>query len=300
MRAAQDRSLGGLRPGARLHGDVRLLRRDRRGRGDRDHPPRARARHQLPRHGAALRADDQRGAGGRAIAGHRDEYVIATKFARRIDGATPGDMSTVGPLDGSAEHVRSSIDGSLQRLGTDHVDLYYQHRVDPERADRGDGGRDGRAGRGRARSSTSGSARRRPRRSGAPMPSIRSPRVQTEYSLWTRDPEAEVLPDLPRARDRLRPLLAARPGLPLGALQVAGRARRGRLPPLRPSFHRREPGGEPGARRQGGARSPPRRASPRRSSRSPGCSPRATTWCRSRAPSGAATSSRTRPRSTSS
>ena len=45
--------------------------------------------------------------------------------------ATPGDMSTVGPLDGSAEHVRSSIEGSLERLGTDHVDLFYQHRVDP-------------------------------------------------------------------------------------------------------------------------------------------------------------------------
>jgi aryl-alcohol dehydrogenase-like predicted oxidoreductase len=68
---------------------------------------------------------------GRAIKGHRDEYVIATKFARRMDDATPGDMSTTGPLDGSAEHVRSSIEGSLRRLGVDHVDLYYQHRVDP-------------------------------------------------------------------------------------------------------------------------------------------------------------------------
>ena len=68
---------------------------------------------------------------GRAIKGKRDEYVIATKFARRTDSATPGDMSTLGPLDGSPEHVRSSIEGSLQRLGTDYVDLYYQHRVDP-------------------------------------------------------------------------------------------------------------------------------------------------------------------------
>ena len=67
---------------------------------------------------------------GRAIKGRRDEYVIATKFARRMDNATPGDMSTLGPLDGSAEHVRTSIEGSLQRLGTDYVDLYYQHRVD--------------------------------------------------------------------------------------------------------------------------------------------------------------------------
>src|SRR5258708_19800462 len=69
--------------------------------------------------------------GGRAIKGHRDEYVIATKFARRLDSATPGDMSTIGPLDGSGAHVQSSIEGSLKRLGTDHVDLYYQHRVDP-------------------------------------------------------------------------------------------------------------------------------------------------------------------------
>src|SRR5215218_1292637 len=68
---------------------------------------------------------------GRAIKSHRDEYVIATKFARRVDDATPGDISTVGPVDGSPEWVRSSIEGSLQRLGTDHVDLYDQHRVDP-------------------------------------------------------------------------------------------------------------------------------------------------------------------------
>src|ERR1700742_1031443 len=67
---------------------------------------------------------------GRAVAGHRDEYVIATKFARRMDNATPGDMSTLGPLDGSADHVRSSIEISLKQLGTDNVDSYYQHRVD--------------------------------------------------------------------------------------------------------------------------------------------------------------------------
>ena len=62
---------------------------------------------------------------GKAVHGQRDEYVIATKFARRMDQATPGDMSTVGPLDGSAAHVRSSIEGSLKRLGIDHVDLFY-------------------------------------------------------------------------------------------------------------------------------------------------------------------------------
>src|SRR5437870_361338 len=69
---------------------------------------------------------------GRAIKGRRDEYVIATKFSRRMDQAVPGDMSTIGDLDGSADHVRKSIDISLKALNVDHVDLYYQHRVDPD------------------------------------------------------------------------------------------------------------------------------------------------------------------------
>ncbi|MFD8084424.1 aldo/keto reductase, partial [Kitasatospora sp. NPDC059722] len=68
---------------------------------------------------------------GEAVRGHRDEYVIATKFNYRMDKAVPGDMSTVGRQDGSAEHVRGSVHGSLERLGTDRIDLYYQHRVDP-------------------------------------------------------------------------------------------------------------------------------------------------------------------------
>ncbi|HEY2571964.1 MAG TPA: aldo/keto reductase [Solirubrobacteraceae bacterium] len=130
---------------------------------------------------------------GRAIKGHRDEYVIATKFARRMDTATPGDMSTLGPLDGSAEHVRSSIEGSLKRLGTDHVDLYYQHRVDPNveieetvgaMAELVQQGKILHIGLSEAAPETI-------RRAHAVHPITA---VQTEYSLWTRDPEAEVLP----------------------------------------------------------------------------------------------------------
>src|SRR2546423_12861600 len=60
---------------------------------------------------------------GRAIKGRREEYVIATKFSRPMDNARPGDMSTVGPSHGSAEHGRVSIEGSLQRLGPDPCDL---------------------------------------------------------------------------------------------------------------------------------------------------------------------------------
>lgn len=130
---------------------------------------------------------------GRAIKGHRDEYVIATKFARRIDRATPGDMSTVGPVDGSPEYVRGSIEGSLQRLGTDHVDLYYQHRVDPKvpieetvgaMAELVEQGKVRHIGLSEAAPATI-------RRAHAVHPITA---VQTEYSLWTRDPEAEVLP----------------------------------------------------------------------------------------------------------
>jgi aryl-alcohol dehydrogenase-like predicted oxidoreductase len=131
---------------------------------------------------------------GRAIEGHREEYVIATKFARRIEPSTkPGDISTIGPLDGSAEHVRSSIDGSLKRLGTDHVDLYYQHRVDPNvpieetvgaMAELVQQGKVLHLG-------LSEAAPKTIRRAHAVHPITA---VQTEYSLWTRDPETEVMP----------------------------------------------------------------------------------------------------------
>ena len=130
---------------------------------------------------------------GRAIKGHRDEYVVATKFNRRMDEAVPGDMSTVGSQDGSAEHVRSSIEGSLTRLGTDHVDLYYQHRVDPAvpieetvgaMADLVKEGKIRHIGLSEAAPETI-------RRANAVHPITA---VQSEYSLWTRDPEAGVLP----------------------------------------------------------------------------------------------------------
>jgi len=130
---------------------------------------------------------------GRAIKGHRDEYVIATKFARRTDMATPGDMSTLGPLDGSADHVRRSIEGSLQRLGTDHVDLYYLHRVDPNvPIEETVGAMAELIEQGKVRHiGLSEAAPETIRRAHAVHPITV---LQTEYSLWTRDPEAEILP----------------------------------------------------------------------------------------------------------
>ncbi|HTP22113.1 MAG TPA: aldo/keto reductase [Solirubrobacteraceae bacterium] len=130
---------------------------------------------------------------GRAIKGNRDSYVIATKFARRMDGATPGDMSTVGAVDGSAAHVRSSIEGSLKRLGTDHVDLYYQHRVDPNvEIEETVGAMAELVGEGKIRHiGLSEAAPQTIRRAQAVHPIAA---VQTEYSLWSRDPESEILP----------------------------------------------------------------------------------------------------------
>ena len=130
---------------------------------------------------------------GRAIKGHRDDYVIATKFARRMDAAKPGDMSSVGPLDGSAEHARNSIEGSLKRLGTEHVDLYYQHRVDPNvPIEETVGAMAELVQQGKVRHiGLSEAAPETIRRAHAVHPITA---VQTEYSLWTRDPEPEVLP----------------------------------------------------------------------------------------------------------
>ena len=130
---------------------------------------------------------------GRAIKGHRDEYVIATKFNRRTDDAVPGDMATLGPQDGSAEHVRSSIEGSLERLGTDYVDLYYQHRVDPNvPIEETVGAMAELVKEGKVRHiGLSEAAPETIRRANAVHPIAA---VQTEYSLWSRDPEAEILP----------------------------------------------------------------------------------------------------------
>jgi aryl-alcohol dehydrogenase-like predicted oxidoreductase len=127
---------------------------------------------------------------GRALKGRRDEVVLATKF-----GLVSHTGGGPGHLDSSPANIRTAIEGSLKRLGTDHVDLYYQHRVDPKTpiedtvgalADLVDEGKVRHVGLSEAGAKTI-------RRAHAVHPIAA---LQSEYSLFTRDPEEEVLPVL--------------------------------------------------------------------------------------------------------
>src|SRR6266702_3687677 len=125
---------------------------------------------------------------GRAIADRRDRVVLATKFGnvRKPDGTFVG-------VNGSPEYVRQACDASLARLGVDHIDLYYQHRVDPKvpiedtvgaMAELVQDGKVRYLGLSEAAPATI-------RRAHATHPITA---LQSEYSLWSRDPEEEVLP----------------------------------------------------------------------------------------------------------
>jgi aryl-alcohol dehydrogenase-like predicted oxidoreductase len=125
---------------------------------------------------------------GRAIRGRRDQVVVATKFGM-ISHARGGP----GVLDSSPANIRTAVEGSLRRLGTDHIDLYYQHRVDPNTpiedtvgalAELVAQGKVGHIGLSEAGVTTI--------RRGHAIHPITA--LQSEYSLWTRDPEPQVLP----------------------------------------------------------------------------------------------------------
>jgi aryl-alcohol dehydrogenase-like predicted oxidoreductase len=125
---------------------------------------------------------------GRAIQGRRDQVVLATKFGneRRDDGSWIG-------INGRPEYVKRACDASLQRLGVDHIDLYYQHRVDkdtPIEETVGAMSELVKAGK-VLHLGLSEAAAKTTRRAHAIHPITA---LQTEYSLWTRDPEDEILP----------------------------------------------------------------------------------------------------------
>ena len=127
---------------------------------------------------------------GRAIAGRRDDVVLATKFGneRRPDGSWVG-------INGSPDYVRAACDASLQRLGVDHIDLYYQHRVDktvPIEETVGAMAELVQAGKVRHLGLSEASADT-VRRAHAVHPITA---LQTEYSLWEREPETKVFPVL--------------------------------------------------------------------------------------------------------
>jgi aryl-alcohol dehydrogenase-like predicted oxidoreductase len=127
---------------------------------------------------------------GRAIAGRRDEVVLATKF-----GMLSHAGRAAGELDSSPANIRTAVEGSLKRLGTDRIDLYYQHRVDPTTPIEDTVGTLSElVAEGKVRHiGLSEAGPDTIRRAHATHPVTA---VQSEYSLWTRDPEAKVLPVL--------------------------------------------------------------------------------------------------------
>jgi aryl-alcohol dehydrogenase-like predicted oxidoreductase len=130
---------------------------------------------------------------GKALQGRRDEVVLATKFG--IRHAPTDDEPNRRVIDGTPENVRRSIEGSLKRLGTDHVDLYYQHRIDPNTPiEETVGAMAELVKEGKIRHiGLSEAAPDTIRKAHAVHPITA---VQSEYSLWSRDIEAEVLPTL--------------------------------------------------------------------------------------------------------
>jgi aryl-alcohol dehydrogenase-like predicted oxidoreductase len=126
---------------------------------------------------------------GKAIKGKRDKVVIATKFGIVRDPSNPG----VRGVSGKADYVRKSCEGSLKRLGIDTIDLYYQHRVDPDTPiEETVGAMAELVKEGKIRYIGLSEAGPNTLRRAAKIHPITA--LQTEYSLWTRDPEEEVLP----------------------------------------------------------------------------------------------------------
>lgn len=156
---------------------------------------------------------------GRAIAGFRDDVVLATKFGFRIDPQT----GRANGRDSRPEHIRDVVEASLRRLGTDRIDLLYQHRVDPDVPVEEVAGTVGEliaAG----KVQWFGMSEADPesiRRAHAVQPVAA---LQSEYSLWSRNIEAEVLPTIRELGIGLVPYS------PLGRGFLTGTVQPGTLP----------------------------------------------------------------------
>jgi aryl-alcohol dehydrogenase-like predicted oxidoreductase len=125
---------------------------------------------------------------GRALAGRRHEVVLATKFG--LISHRKGDVPAV---DSSPENLRIAVEGSLKRLSTDYIDLYYQHRVDPTTPiEETVGALSELVKEGKVKAIGLSEAAPETIRRAHDVHPVTA--LQTEYSLWTRDPEAEILP----------------------------------------------------------------------------------------------------------
>ena len=152
---------------------------------------------------------------GAALGPVRDRVVIATKFGFAFD-----DNGRQTGLSSAPEHVRAAVDGSLKRLGVDHIDLLYQHRVDPDVPiedtagavrDLIEAGKVGHFGLSEAAPNTI-------RRAHAVQPVTA---LQSEYSLWWRSPEAEIIPTLAELGIGLVPFSPLGKGFLTGTIDAA-------------------------------------------------------------------------------
>ena len=171
---------------------------------------------------------------GEALQPVRDKVVIATKFGFRMDGdGKPGSQS----LDSRPEHIKLAVEGSLKRLRTDVIDLYYQHRVDPNVPIEDVAGavkdliQQGKV----KHFGLSEAGVQTIRRAHAVQPVTA---LQNEYSLWWRKPEAEVIPMLEELGIGLVPYSPLGKGFLTGAIdentKLAGNDFRSTLPRFQP------------------------------------------------------------------
>ena len=206
---------------------------------------------------------------GEALAPFRDQVVIATKFGFKFEGGKQAG------LDSRPAHIREVADASLKRLKTDRIDLFYQHRVDPDVPIEDVAGavkdliREGKV----KHFGLSEAGVQTIRRAHAVQPVTA---LQSEYSLWWREPEQEVLPTLEELGIGFVPFSPLGKGFLTGKIDENTTFDSTDFRNVVPRFTRGESEGESGVRRLADRRSPNGRRRRRRRSRSRGC------WRRSR------------------
>ena len=183
---------------------------------------------------------------GEALRGKREQVFLANKFGIVRDPANPQARG----VDGSPAYIRRAIEGSLKRLGTDRLDLYYRHRMDPQvPIEDSVGALADLVKAGKIRHSASAKPRRKP--SNVPTGCTRSARCRASTRCGPAIRRTPGARRLPSPGHRLRPLQPAGPRFPYRHLEAPGRLRRRRLPPFQPALPGRELREEPEAGGQG-------------------------------------------------